>query len=655
MLRIRKSIPSAAKAAWLSGAVMLSLLLALTSTVPAAHAAVDPAKPNDPLRVKQTYLDQIHAPEAWAAAAGIAASPPIVVALVDTGVDLTHPDLQGKLTSGYNLLDPAKPPQDDNGHGTNVAGVIAAAADNDKGIAGIAQNVRIMPIKALEADGRGDEAKLGEGIRYAVDHGARIVVLSLGLYRYNERLAQTVQYAEQQGVLLVAATGNEGDSVNYPAAYPTVVAVGGVDPYNQPEYRSNIGPEIDLVAPYDVFTTTLGGGYGSKNGTSMAAPQAAAVAALAWSKYPWMKPYQLRSLLRQTAEDLNVRGWDEYTGYGLLRADRALLQPYREDPFEPNDQAKDAKTIPVNKTISAEFAGGSDIDWFKMDSPYDGALNMKLETNDGSSASVVLYDASLRQQAVYEAPSGRTMRLPVKRGYSYLKLQAADTKRSTAVGYRLTTDFQIYADPYEPNDKQYEAFVLPAQSQVVKGTFDHPGDVDWFMLPIEQSGKLTIRLSADTARMDPILLLEKKGEKASIYDEGGNGADETASLEVFPGDYYIRVSNQKNYTNPIMGQYTLSINYTPEWLDPNEPNDKPYQAASLSPGTEYPGTFETADDQDWFQLDVAQDSLLQLRLTGVPEGRTVTATIVDNSLKPVWSGQTEAPSSGLRGSRMNSI
>jgi hypothetical protein len=643
MTNFRQKTPYSLLRASLASLLALGLALGFGG---AAASAANPAKPNDPLRVKQTYLDQIHMPEAWAAAAGLPAGPPVTVALVDTGVDLTHPDLQGKLTDGYNLLQPNKPPQDDNGHGTNVAGIIAAVANNEKGIAGIAPNVRIMPIKALEADGRGDEAKLGEGIRYAVDHGARIVVLSLGLYRYNEELARIVQYAEERGVLLVAAAGNEGNSVNYPAAYPSVVAVGGVDPFNDPEYRSNIGPEIDMVAPYDVFTTALGGGYEAKNGTSMAAPQVAAVAALAWSKYPWMAPYQLRSLLEQTAEDLGSPGWDLYTGFGLLRADRVLQLAYREDPYEPNDRSANAKTVPVNTMISAEFAGGNDTDWFRLDIPYDGVLNFTLETNDRSGATVVLYDAGLRRQGVYNAASGKAVQLPVKRGYSYVKLQAADAKRSTAAGYRFTTDLQIYRDPFEPNDKQYQAFVLPPQSQIVKGTFDHPGDADWFMLSIEQSGRLAIRLSTDTARMDPILLVEKKGEKAVIYDQSGNGDDETASLEVFPGDYYIRVSNQKNDTHPIMGEYTLSLNYTPKWLDPNEPNDKPYQASSLSPGAVYTGTFENAGDLDWFQLDVAQDSLLELRLAGIPDDRTVTATIVDNSLRTIWSGDSGALEDG---------
>ncbi|UUZ82595.1 S8 family serine peptidase [Paenibacillus sp. P26] len=204
----------------------------------------------------------------------------MVIAIVDTGIDLNHPDLKANLVPGVNLVNPKPPPQDDNGHGTNVAGIIAAVGGNDRGVAGMLWKAKLMPVKALESDGSGGEQKLGEGIRYAVDHGAKIVVLSLGLNKYSSYMSDIVRYAEERDVLLVVATGNEGNRVKYPAAYPTVLAVGGVDSDGTVDVRSNTGPEIDVVAPWDVFTTAKGGDYEYKDGTSMAAPQVAARCAL---------------------------------------------------------------------------------------------------------------------------------------------------------------------------------------------------------------------------------------------------------------------------------------------------------------------------------------------------------------------------------------
>ena len=295
---------------------------------------------NDPYLSRQAYLDLIGAKKAWNT---VHDQTDITIALVDTGVDFNHPDLKNILLGGVNLLEPSQRPQDDNGHGTNVAGVLAASGNNGAGIAGILWRSRIMPIKALDKDGAGDESKLGEGILYAVRKGATIVVLSVGLYRYSAYMRDIVQYAESKGVLLVAASGNDGMqlgsrvAVEYPAAYPTVLAVGGVKPNGQPEPRSNSGPEIDIAAPWNVFTTALGGGYKEEEGTSMAAPQAAAAAALVLMVNPHFKPYQVRELLRQTAKDIGNPGIDEATGYGLLQIDKAVTAELKPDAYEPND------------------------------------------------------------------------------------------------------------------------------------------------------------------------------------------------------------------------------------------------------------------------------------------------------------------------------
>jgi hypothetical protein len=615
--------------------VMMGIIFILMVSSASLATQVEAAYPlsTDPMRVKQTYLDLIHINEAWAASPDSSSS--LVVAVVDTGVDLTHPDLVDHLVDGINLINPGSTPQDDNGHGTNIAGIIAASANNDKGITGIVPGARIMPIKALESDGTGGEAKLGEGIRYAVDHGAKIVVLSLGLNRYSDYLSGIVQDAEEKGVLLVAAVGNEGTSVKYPAAYTSVLAVGGVTANKRADHRSNYGPELDIVAPWDVFTTALGGGYENKDGSSMAAPQAAGVAALIWGKYPSFTPAQIRSLLLQTTENLDTPGWDVKTGYGLLRADYAMTKPFSDDRFEPNNLRDEAKKIPVQSKIEATLSSAQDQDWFALESPYDGTVEFKAHTFDGTELSLRMDQGSPDTSSYFSVGGGNaSVSFQVRKGINYLQLQTTDRSRVLPVNYSLETDFHIYRDPFENNDKQYQAYVLPDRSQSVKGTFHQPNDQDWFLLSLRHSGTLRLKVAVDSARIDSVILIQKKGEKSTTIDQVGDGAVEISPLlDVLEGDYYIRISNVKEYTEPVAGEYTLTIEYTPKLIDPNEPNDKSYQATFLGMFSEYEGVFHKAGDQDWFEFRLSEESLVQLDMNHIPANRLVTFTLFDSNMK----------------------
>ncbi|NHN33834.1 S8 family serine peptidase [Paenibacillus sp. S3N08] len=592
------------------------------------------ARGDDPLTEKQTYLQLIQAEQAWNT---VKANASLVIAIVDTGVDLNHPDLQPNLVPGVNLLNSKKLPQDDNGHGTNVAGVLAAVGNNDKGITGIMWSAQIMPVKALEADGSGGEAKLAEGIRYAVDHGAKIVVLSLGINKYSALMSETVKYAEEQDVLLVAATGNEGNSVKYPAAYSTVLAVGGMTADGTADKRSNKGLEIDLVAPWDVFTTALGGDYEYKDGTSMAAPQVAAVAALAWSQHPGLKAYQIRQLLRQTAEDLGESGWDASTGYGLLRADRAVTEAPLVDMYEPNNRKDQAKSISISKMVTASFTGGSDLDWFYVDAPYDGTAELMFELQAGQQITVQHTDAAGTFTSVAADP-GTPIQLKVSKGRSYVLLQLANRNVKTEVSYRLTTSFTIYRDQFEDNDRQFKAYVLPSQSLSITGTFHQEDDQDWFEFPVEQSGSLRIELSTDTARIDPVLFVQKQGEKAYTVDDNEDGVSETLQLpKIFPGSYYIRVNNVKEYSFPVNGEYTLTIHYDALHMDPNEPNGRSYQATTVSLGTPYYGLVDKAEDLDWYQFVLTEESLVQVDVTDIPDGTSMYLTMYDGTVKLLYS------------------
>lgn len=588
------------------------------------------AQVNDPFYVRQSYLQQIGMNQAWELAKE---NTRLTIAIVDTGVDLEHPDLKPNLVPGINLINPNQPPMDDNGHGTNVAGVIAAVGNNDRGIAGMLWNARIMPIKALESDGSGGEARLGEGIRYAVDHGAKIVVLSLGLNKYSTYMSDIVRYAEEREVLLVAATGNEGNRVKYPAAYPTVLAVGGVSPNGEVNRKSNTGPEVDVAAPWDVFTTGLWNTYEPKDGTSMAAPQVAAAAALVWSKYPQMKPYQIRQWIRQTAQDLGPKGWDPAAGYGLLRVDRLMTEPYLSDMYEPNNRKRQAAALSISKKVSASFSGGTDSDWFYIDASYNGTVNLSFDMDSRVAVNVQHTDVTgvLASKTVQ---GGRTVSFPVSKGRSYYQLQLSDRNRTDEIPYQLTTSFDIYRDPYEDNDRQYKAYVLPSRSLTIKGTFHQNDDVDWFEFPVPHSGSLRIRLSTDTARMDPVLLVQKQGERSVTIDAADDGGTEVYDLpEVFPGSYYIRVTNVKEYANPVVGEYTLSIEYDAKLNDPNEPNNRSYQATAVSLDTPYTGLLDKPDDIDWFQFRIDEESLTQIKLSDISASVIIYMQLYDSSMK----------------------
>jgi len=302
---------------------------------------------NDPGFSMQWGLQAIGAPAAWNIQTG---SNNVTVALIDTGVDLTHPDLQNKIVAGWNFVSENANPQDDNGHGTHVAGIIAAETNNGTGIAGISWGARIMPLKALDASGSGTYSDIAEAIVYATDHGAKIINLSLGGTAPSVILEDAVNYAYNHGVVVVAAAGNQGSSgVTYPAKYANTIAVSAIDSNLNIASFSSQGSEIDVAAPgVSIYSTFFGGTYKSMSGTSMAAPHVSGVAALLMSTNQFDTPNKVRSAIENTALDLDSQGKDSLFGYGLVKASNALgFNNFQSTPTPIGTSTPTPKASPI--------------------------------------------------------------------------------------------------------------------------------------------------------------------------------------------------------------------------------------------------------------------------------------------------------------------
>jgi hypothetical protein len=280
--------------------------------------------PNDTLYSKyQWNLPEIATETGWNVSKG---STDVIVAVVDTGVQSDHPDLQGRLVKGMNIVDPSSPPEDDVGHGTHVAGIIAAQVNNNEGVAGLTWFTKIMPVKVLDSTGAGSTYSVAKGIIWATDNGANIINMSLGNYAEAEFLHDALKYAYEHGVILVAASGNDNtDRPGYPAAYPEVFAVSATDADESRADYSNYGDYIDVVAPGTSIPSTYPGSrYAALSGTSMASPHVAALASLVCAVNPDLTNEEVMELLRQTAKDLGPSGKDNDFGYGQIDVRSAL-------------------------------------------------------------------------------------------------------------------------------------------------------------------------------------------------------------------------------------------------------------------------------------------------------------------------------------------
>jgi serine protease len=348
---------------------------------------------DDPRTGDQYSLDRMRVRSAWNRSDGGSN----LIAVLDTGVWANHPDLRGRVVMGRDFVNDDRNAGDDNGHGTWVAGIIAANANDGYGIAGISWTDRILPVKIMNREGRGSTADLLAAIRWSADRGADVINMSVGGFPYSQLMQDAVNYAFRKGAVLVGAAGNNRrEETYYPASFDNVISVSATQRDDEFSNWSSYGPRVDVSAPgSSVLTTNCSvctyadhdswGSHTFISGTSFATPNVSGVVALIRAKYPAKTPSEVVKRLFWTVDDLGQRGWDKRYGRGRVNAYRALggyaARPAipRGDSLERNNViTRNAPRLKLGATARPTIYPAGDVDVFSIPVPRAGRLDVRV-------------------------------------------------------------------------------------------------------------------------------------------------------------------------------------------------------------------------------------------------------------------------------------
>lgn len=516
--------------------------------------------PNDPAYTAgdQSYLNTVRLPQAWDRTKGSTSQ---IIAVVDTGVNTAHPDLTGRTVAGYNAINPAASPADDNGHGTMVAGIAAANTNNGVGVAGAAWTARIMPVKVLGADGSGYDSDVAEGVIWAADHGAKIINMSLGGPGDDSALHDAVVYATGKGAVVVVAAGNDGDGrAQYPAAYSEVIAVGATDAAGRLTDFSSYGDWIDVAAPgTGIVSTGLGPAYYIGDGTSFSAPIVSGTAAMVRTLYPTLTPAQVLSWIRKNARDAGPRGIDPYYGYGILDAYAAVGGTWGAEFPAPSLGANEPNDVPARATALGASATGTigaegDVDWYRFTADSTKALDVTVKPaaydetlSQNLDPVLAVYDSNLRlvgQSDVAAAGGQEKVSARIEAGTYYVSVRnyngAADT-RSYSLSVATVPASMFAAYQSSPTGSWPEAVAVgdvtgDGRDDVVMSTsfyFDATNDYKLFVYAQKPDGTLDAPVKYATG------LQYSDNAGLALLDADGDGRQDVA-LATTPGVQIFR-------------------------------------------------------------------------------------------------------------------
>lgn len=423
--------------------------------------------PNDNFWAQQWGMRRIQAPLAWPVSTG---QPTALVAMIDSGIDLAHPEFAGRIVPGYDYVNQDNVPQDDYGHGTHIAGIVAAAGDNALGVAGVAWDARLLVYKALDNRGIGPASYVAQAVLDATARGASVINLSLSLTGPSDVLHSAIRSAYANGAFIVGVAGNESGPVTYPALYEEVIAVGATTRWEDWSGYSNYGPDVDLAAPGgaatdQILSTGLSGGYAWQYGTSSAAPHVAGVAALMRSVAPQLSNTTIAAILRNTADKVGAypyfNGRNDYLGYGRLNAAKAVRQALAPGiAFDPDRlDLLAAVANPYEATASIVLRNSSSqplswqiveisADWLDLEPPWSGSLayptTATLRARVIAPQPVGEHTASIRLRTTtlggQVAEQVLPVRLKVAPSLRQVHLPLVESQRVTASWFDLSSD-----------------------------------------------------------------------------------------------------------------------------------------------------------------------------------------------------------------------
>lgn len=615
-------------------------------------------KVNDPQLARQWAAPKIKVEQGWGA---LGKTSPVIMAILDTGIDVNHPDLKNRLVPGMNAVNPLKSARDSEGHGTHVAGIAGAAVNNGVGVAGVAgiAGVKIMPVKVFD-EGGGSDTTISDGLIWAVDHGARVINMSFGSFYQSEVLNEAINYAYDKGVILVAAAGNwASQEISYPAGLAKVIAVSATGKDGKLADFSSFGPQIDVSAPGDKIYSTYwdpykGSTYSELSGTSMASPMVAGLAALLLAKNPKLTGEDVRQIIEVSSADLGDPGWDPRFGHGQIDVYKALTTSLAK--YDDGNGVMDKAVVLKNGAAGREKINtGSDVDWYKINLAANAHLQVEVlpagqvtpgvEIYDSAGAVLAAFNSSENDENdviplwYFEEPKNSLkvaqavygLVPDLEPGDYYIKVFGNHFRWSDedyTITARVLTDSNLVTDSFEPNNSFEKAKNISIGAGVSGAILDET-DEDWFRVDlmrgaykIQVTSPRGLDLAVDVE--SEYNFRESSGDDLWSYydrmftetiDNTGQGQDEEGVITLPDngrGRYYLRVYDTGG--NAVNEKYTLTISGISLKADKFESNNTWEAGSTVEFGEEIKANFHKENDQDWYKLTVPGTGTLSLKL-----------------------------------------